>query len=365
MAHEMDASMADVPILAWLAEAVERGASDLHLLDAHPPMLRLHGQLRPIEAPRLNDEDIRGALRKICPPAEYDRFLALKNLDFAFECLLSGTPRRLRANFFLSGATVGACLRIIASEIPDFQWSGFPAELAGRLAHFRNGLVLFSGVAGSGKSTSLAMIIQLLNHEGGYRIITIEDPIEYVFPRVSNSVITQREVGRDVRTFADGLKYGLRQDPDVFLVGEIRDRATAQLALSAAETGHLVFSTLHARDAKGAISRFTDLFPQSAQYEVRAQLALSLRAIVCQHLLPGVIEGEKRELALEVLFNTTPVASSVRSGRLENIDNSILTGRADGMVPLAESIKRLLIEGRIYADVAERFAGDAMSVKKR
>ncbi len=139
-----------------------------------------------------------------------------------------------------------------------------------QLAHFRNGLVLISGVSGAGKTTTLAMIINLLAREGDYRIITIEEPIEYVFPRCGNSIVTQREVGRDVITFADGLKYGLRQDPDVILVGEIRDRDTAQMALSAAETGHLVFSTLHSRDAKGAISRYADLFPQNVQSEVRA-----------------------------------------------------------------------------------------------
>src|SRR5262249_33882209 len=153
----------------------------------------------------------------------------------------------------------------------------------------------------SGKSTSLAMIVNLINQTGGYRIITVEEPVEYRFPRAVNSVVTQREVGEDVLTFADGLKSGLRQDPDVILVGEIRDRETAQMALSAAATGHLVFTSLHVRDAKGAISRFADLFPQDVQRDVRSQLALSLRAVVAQRLLPGTERGAKRHLALEVL----------------------------------------------------------------
>ena len=152
----------------------------------------------------------------------------------------------------------------------------------------------------------------------------MEEPVEYIFPRAANSVVTQREVGGDVLTFADGLKYGLRQDPDVILVGEIRDRETAQMALSAAETGHLVFTTLHTRDAKGAITRYADLFPQDAQRDVRAQLAMSLRAIVSQRLLPGIERGEKRHLALEVLWNTYPIASAIRTGKLESIDNYLL-----------------------------------------
>jgi twitching motility protein PilT len=199
------------------------------------------------------------------------------------------------------------------------------------------------------------MIINLLNCEGGYRIITIEEPVEYLIPNVAGSVVTQREVGLDVHTFADGLKYGLRQDPDVILAGEIRDRETAQMALSAAETGHLVFSTLHTRDAKGAISRYADLFPQSAQREVRSQLSLSLRAVISQHLLPSLEPGEKRILALEILFNNAPIASAIRFGKIESIDNNILTGRTEGMLPLDESIRRLLSDGRISRETAERF----------
>jgi twitching motility protein PilT len=193
--------------------------------------------------------------------------------------------------------------------------------------------------------------------EGGYRIITVEDPIEYVFPSSAQSIVTQREVGRDVRSFADGLKYGLRQNPDVILVGEIRDRETAQMALSAAETGQLVLSTLHTRDAKGAITRYADFFPLNGQGEIRAQLALSLRAVICQHLLPSSGVG-KRELALEILFNNPAIATGIRSGKDDSIDRNILTSRAEGMLPLDESIKRLYQEGRITRETAEHFLSD-------
>ncbi len=202
------------------------------------------------------------------------------------------------------------------------------------------------------------MIVELLNRTRGQRILTIEDPVEYRFPHCSSSVVTQREVGRDVASFADGPRFGLRQDPDVILVGEIRDIETARMALSAAETGHLVFSTLHTRDAKGAISRYADFFPQQVQNEVRSQLASGVRAVICQRLLPSVVEGEKQELALEIMFNTPAIGAAIRIGKLESIDNTILTGRADGMVSMDESIKRLLSTNRFSRATAESFVSD-------
>ncbi len=350
-------------VRSWLAQAVEAGASDLHVVVGHPPVLRVHGELRRLDEDPLDGETVRGLLGPLCPPQAIDRFRAEKNADFALELPLGNRRQRFRANYFLSGEQMGACFRVIPAAIPDFEWAGFPEALAQRLAHLRNGLVLVSGVAGSGKTTSLAMIINLLNQEGGYRIITVEEPVEYLFPTRQRSVVTQREVGLDVHTFADGLKYGLRQDPDVILVGEIRDRETAQMALSAAETGHLVFSTLHTRDAKGAVSRYTDLFPQSVQREIRSQLSLSLRAVISQHLLPSVHKGEKRVLALEIMFNNAPIASAIRFGKIESIDNSILTGRGEGMLTLDESINRLLQQGRISRETAERFVSSTARLR--
>ena len=253
----------------WLTLAVDREASDLHLVVGHPPVFRVNGMLQPLDAPTLTHELLEELLLPTCPSPFAERFKAEHNTDFSLAVELHAEPHRFRANYFLNGQNLGACFRVIPARIPDFAWAGFPLELAERLTSFRNGLILVSGVTGSGKTTTLAMLINKLNQAGGCRIITIEEPIEYIFPRVPNSVVTQREVGVDVSTFADGLKYGLRQDPDVILVGEIRDRDTAQIALSAAETGHLVLSTLHTRDAKGAISRFVDLFPQLVQHEIR------------------------------------------------------------------------------------------------
>lgn len=341
----------------WLEIAVHKGASDLHIVVGHRPTVRLHGRLEELDAAVLSAEAARAALLSACEPPVLKAFQRQKNVDFAMQREIKGRPQRFRANYFASGQTMGACFRVIPAEIPDCQWTGFPPELAHTLAHFRNGLVLISGVTGSGKTTTLAMIMNLLNQEGGYRILTVEQPIEYILPPHPKSVVTQREVGEDVESFADGLRYGLRQDPDVILVGEIRDRETAQMALSAAETGHLVLSTLHTRDAKGAVSRYADLFPQNVQTEIRSQLSMSLRAVVSQHLLPSR-DDTKRALALEIMFNNSPIASAIRFGKIESIDNSIVTGRAEGMVSLDESLKRLLQAGRISRDVAEHFVSD-------
>ena len=349
----------------FLVEAVRRGASDLHITPDVRPIIRYHGNLVELPFDPVPASETHDLLVPTCPEDMRHRLQDDRNLDFAFEVMDEerNSRYRYRANYFFAGDDLGACFRIIPTMIPDFTWANFPLELAERLTNFRNGIILFSGVAGSGKTTSLAMLIKEFMDQGGKRIVTIEEPIEYLFESGTSgggtSVITQREVGRDVKSFADGLKYGLRQDPDIILVGEIRDQDTAQIALSAAETGHLVLATLHTRDAKGAISRFSDLFEPNMQNEIRAQLALGLRAVVCQHLLPSSIEGSKRELALEILINNSPIASGIRMGKLESLDNNIQTGGQQGMVSLDESIKRLMRDGMITEETATRFVSDA------
>ncbi len=358
--HDTNYAAAYVPdkLRAWLTQAVAAGASDLHLLADHPPVLRLHGDLIELPEPALRGDELDALLAALCSAENLGRLRAEKNLDCSFNLAADGQLSRFRANLFHVGGRLGACLRAVPGAVPDFEWAGFPTELAERLAFLLDGLVIVTGATGSGKTTTLAMLVNLLNRSGGYRIITVEEPVEYLFPKAPHSVVSQREVGIDVLTFADGLKYGLRQDPDVILVGEVRDRATAQMALSAAETGHLVFTTLHTRDAKGAISRFADLFPQDVQADVRAQLALGLRAVVAQRLLPGYERGEKRHLALEVLWNTHPVASAIRTGKLESIDNYLVTGRKDGMMSFDESVRQLLRDEKITRATAEQNVRD-------
>jgi len=391
----------------WLKAAEQAGASDLHLMSGYPATIRLHGELQPVDAlaretqstgtqsteiqptdsEPLGADRLREALLELCSDSIRETFLEHSNADFAY-C----TPRthretsqshplvtgqndseqverdseqkvRARVNYFQSREGVGACFRIIASKIPELAWAGFPESLAERLIEFRNGLVLLTGMTGAGKSTSLAMIVDMLNRKGRQRIVTIEDPIEFRYEPVGGSIVSQREVGSDVSDFAQGLRFALRQDPDVILVGEIRDYETAQMALSAAETGHLVLSTLHTRDAKGAISRFADLFPQSVQAEVRAQLAMSLRAIVSQHLLPCAYEP-KRKLALEILFNSNSIGAGIRTGKLETIDTGIITGRSDGMISLDESINRLLEDHSISRETALKYISNPDALKR-
>ncbi len=341
-----------------LCQAVRTGASDLHLIPAYPPVLRLHGDLVELKEPPLDAEETRVLLESLCPSEARAKLREQKNLDLSFGLEIGSQVVRFRSNLFQAGGQLAGCLRVVPADIPDFEWAGFPEELGERLASVRDGLVIVTGPTGSGKTTTLAMIVNRLNLRGDYRIITVEEPVEYLFPRVPGSVVTQREVGVDVHTFADGLKYGLRQDPDVIVVGEIRDRETAQMALSAAETGHLVFTSLHTRDAKGAITRCADLFPQEAQRDVRAMLALSVRAIVAQRLLPDVERGAKRHLALEVMWNTYPIASAIRTGKIESIDNYLLTGRDEGMVSFDESIRQLLRAEKITRAVAEQNVRD-------
>lgn len=345
---------------------VDREASDLHLVAHRCPVYRIHGRLHPTGGDALKPEAVRAMLMSVIPPRLRERILRddAKDMDFSVSVDHKGAPARFRGNVFNAQGAMGGCFRLIPGEIPTLAWTNFPPHLAERITRERNGLILVTGVAGSGKTTTLAVLVNMLNQAGGCRIITIEEPIEYVFPPVANSVVTQREVGADTDSFYDGLRSGLRQDPNVILVGEIRDRETAQMALSAAETGHLVFSTLHTRDAKGAVTRITDLFPKDSQDDIRTQLAMSLRYVISQHLLPSAKAEERRQLALEVLYANSAVRSAIRFGKIESIDTALQTGKRDGMFTLDDDLCRLVADGRITAQVAQAYANDPNAVAR-
>jgi twitching motility protein PilT len=340
-----------------LAGMVVAEASDLHIVPGHPPVYRVHGELKSVpNAEEIGAEAAAAMIASVVPDALKERYSTALNLDFSLELEVATRLERYRANTFRAHGVRCACFRHIPEQIPSFEWMGFPLHLAEDIVSLTNGLVIVTGITGSGKSTTLAGLVNTLNDRGGYRIITVEEPIEYIYPRRDRSLVTQREVGLDCGAFHEGLKYGLRQDPDVILVGEIRDRETAQMALSAAETGHLILTTMHTKDAKGAISRFVDLFEHNAHDDIRSQLALSLRYVIAQHLLPGPTRGQKRALALETMLVNTPVRAGIKLGKLESIESAIQTGKADGMIRLDDSLQALLAQGRISFETARRYA---------
>lgn len=336
----------------------DREASDLHLVPGYRATYRVHGELLPAaDVEPIGASEVRGMIESILPDSLQARAAAGGDVDFALQMDSSQGVKRFRANVFSSRGTPGACFRAIPERIPTLPELGFSTELGVRLISQKDGLILLTGITGSGKTTSLAALIQMLNSKSGNRIITIEEPIEYIYPQTGGSIITQREVGLDVASFYEGLRSGLRQDPDVILVGEIRDMETAQLAISAAETGHLIFATMHTRDAKGAITRLIDLFPTERHDDIRAQLSMSLRFVIAQHLLPAA-RGGRRALAMEVMSANYAVRNAIRNGKIESLDSAIQSGRQDGMFTLDTDLRRLLDGSHITPETARAFAND-------
>lgn len=342
--------------MTLIETGLRREASDLHVAVGHCPMLRVHGDLFAAGSNKLSRETTRRMITSVMPSELRARMESQKDFDFSLTLPRDGEPIRLRVNVFVSQGSTGACLRYVPSQIPTFEWMGIPVDLVQRVVNLHNGLVLITGVTGSGKTTTLAGLIEQINQNGHRRIVTIEEPIEYVFEPKANCVITQREVGLDVASFADGLRSALRQDPDVIFCGEIRDIETARMAISAAETGHLVMSTVHTQDAKGAITRIIDIFPPDRQQDIRGQLALSLRLVVSQHLLPSVTRGTKRALAMEILVANDAARAAIRLNKVESIDTAIQTGKRWGMQTLDESLAALVCHRRISPATAYRYA---------
>jgi twitching motility protein PilT len=337
-------------LLNLLHAAVDRGASDVHLVVDYPPVFRVHGELTPAQEEPLTPETARKMIESVLPDGAAERFGKVSHLDCSVVFQHAGRVCRFRANCYVSQGHLCACLRHIANEIPTFDWLGFPQAVAERMGSFHSGLVIVTGATGSGKSSTLAALMSLLRTQRRNHFLTIEEPIEYVYPPADGSLVTQREVGRDVPSFAEGLRSGLRQDPDVVLVGEIRDRDTARTAISAAETGHLILTTMHTRDAKGALTRLVDLFPHEAQDDMRKQL------------LPPANAGQRRVLAIEFLACNQQVQAAIRAGKIEQIESAIQTGKRDGMLSLDDDLQRLVSSGKISTDTARRFAKDAAGI---
>jgi len=323
----------------------DRGASDLHLSVGRPPMLRVSGELEHIRYRVLDDQHVRSMLEPITPPERWRQFMNTGDTDFAYE--LTGVAR-FRVNLFRQQRGMGAVFRVIPSRIMSLEELGLPPQVS-RLADLEGGLVLVTGPTGSGKSTTLAALIDRIASSRQYHIITIEDPIEFVYP-VRRSLIHQREVGSHARSFAAALQAAVREDPDLILVGELRDLETIAMALTAAERGTVVFATLHTNSAAKTVDRIINVFPASEQEGIRNILGESLRAVVAQQLLPTVTGG--RVAALEILFSSPAIGTMIREGKTAQITSAIQTGSRSGMIDMDSSIRKLWEDGVVSAAAA-------------
>jgi len=333
-----------------------RNGSDLHLAVGSPPILRLDGELERSRYRELTDADYENLVRPITPPRVWETFVATGDVDFAYQM---GREARFRVNLFRQERGPAAVFRLIPSRVPTTEELGLPDSIAGLYAAER-GLVLVTGPTGSGKSTTLAAVLDRVNKRLPYHVVTIEDPIEFVHTN-DRSIFTQRELGEDVASFSEGVKAAIREDPDCLLVGEMRDLETMRMALTAAETGLLVFATLHTNSAAKAIDRIIDAFPANEQEQIRTVLAGVLRAVVAQQLLRKKERG--RVPAFEVLLGSTALSNAIREGKTGLINNQIQTGRAKGMIAMDQSLAELLRAGTVAPEEALERAFDKDSFK--
>ena len=331
-----------------LMEVVDRRASDLHLTAGAPPMVRVRGRLTPMEGyPVLTPTDTREIVYSILSNAQRQKLENNWQLDFAYQI---PARARFRVNAYFQRAAIGAAFRLIPFEITPLETLGLPPVVA-EFANKPRGLVLVTGPTGSGKSTTLASLIDVINASREEHIMTIEDPIEFLHQH-KKCIVNQRELGSDAPSFADALKAALRQDPDVILVGEMRDLETIGTAITAAETGHLVFATLHTQDTPQTIDRIIDVFPSAQQGQIRAQLSVALQGIMTQTLLPTA-DGAGRCVAAEVLVPTPAVRNLIREAKSHQIYSVLQTGGAHGMQTMDASLAQLVRSGKITRQIAE------------
>lgn len=334
-----------------LQQAVSLKASDVHLHSTAPLQMRVGGALQ-VMGGAMSADDVESVVREALSP-EAQKILE-ERLDYDMALVLPEVGR-FRASFYKQQRGYDAVLRPIPAEPPTLEQLGLPSSLS-KLADFHQGLVLLTGPAGSGKSSTLAAIVSMLNETREDHIITVEDPIEYVFPK-KKCVVNQRQVGRHTQSFANALRAALREDPDIIVIGELRDLETISLAITAAETGHLVLGTLHTNNAIRTINRVLDVFPPKQQSQIRAMVSESLRAIVSQRLIPSA-DGQRRVPALEVLYVKSSISNLIREEKTFQIRSVMQTGKADGMMLLDDSILELVKAGTVSKETARRFAED-------
>lgn len=338
---------------AFFKFMVEKSGSDLHLSVGSKPQMRRHGELQVIESPAiLTEETLKGLLFEIIGEEQKQSFLDKRDLDFAYE--IPGLAR-FRANYFYQKRGIAAVFRVIPGTILSVEDLGLPKQVL-KFANLSRGLVLVTGPTGSGKSTTLAAIIDFINRTRKDHILTVEDPIEFVHEN-KGCLINQREVGSHTKSFASALKAALREDPDVILVGEMRDLETVELAITAAETGHLVFGTLHTSSAAKTVDRIIDVFPSSQQAQIRTMLSESLKGVVAQQLLRRA-DKPGRIAALEILFVNVAIGNLVREGKTFQIPSMMQTAKGEGMQLLDQNIMELLMQKIVSAEEAYMKAND-------
>jgi twitching motility protein PilT len=341
-----------------LIEVLERGASDLHVTTGIPPTVRVNGTLHPLEHPRLMPNDTKDLIYSILTQEQREQVERTKEFDLSYS--VAGRSR-FRVNVYFQRNSLAAAFRLIPVSIMGLQELGLPVILE-QIIKKPRGFVLVTGPTGSGKSTTLAAMIDLINSTRQLHIMTVEDPIEYLHQH-KKCMINQREIGADTDSFGNALKYVLRQDPDVILIGEMRDIETISTALTAAETGHLVFATLHTQNAAQTIDRIIDVFAPSQQEQIRMQLASSLQCILSQQLLP-TIDGSGRAAAVELLIPTPGIRNMIREAKTHQIANAMQTGQKHGMQTMDHALATLYRHGKISFDTAVSQAVDAQEVKQ-
>ena len=332
------------------AFAFANKASDIHITVGEPPLLRVHGHLHRLESGPLDAEAVRELVHSLMTDRQRLELEQRLAIDFSFEF---GQAGRFRVNVFHDRCGLAAVMRTVPTVTPTLEALGLP-PIVRKLCNFDRGLVLVTGPTGSGKSTTLASMIEVINATTAGRIITVEDPIEFVHPS-KRSLVSQRELGVHTLSFADALRGALREDPDVILVGEMRDLETIRLAITAAETGHLVFSTLHAPSAPQAVDRMIDVYPPEQQAQIRGQLADSLLAVITQALLPKV--GGGRVAAAEVLIGTPAVHSLIREAKTHQLASIMQLSAKDGMQTMEMAVAQLVRSCLVDSDVAARARG--------
>jgi twitching motility protein PilT len=330
---------------------VEQGASDLHVTSGAPPYLRVHGNMVPLNYKELSSQDVQGLLFEILSEKQKKQFVEKWELDFAYTIQGVG---RFRCNIFMQRKGLGAVFRIIPEKIKSAQELNLPPALLDMIDCDR-GLILVTGPTGSGKSTTLAALIHQINMTRDAHIITVEDPIEFVHQNVK-CLINQREVGSHTKSFSNALKAALREDPDILLVGELRDLETIALALTAAETGHVVFGTLHTNSAAKTIDRIIDVFPSTQQAQIRTMLAESLRGVIAQSLFTKS-DGQGRVAAYEIMKNNKAIANLIREGKIHQINSAIQTASGSGMILFEKYLEDLVRKGLVSAADAKTFLG--------